>query len=82
MKVRLDNVSEVQEALDSEWGYQISNNQLTAKFCPVCQALVPWVENKQEEGIQPDVAVQVHKNYHLDMARLLSSLNAWHTPIG
>jgi hypothetical protein len=80
MNVRLDVVQEVREALDSEWGYQISNNQITSKFCPVCQAMVPWSSNN--ESVAVDAAIQVHKQYHLDMARILSGLNAWHTPIG
>lgn len=77
--IKLDDVSAVREALEQEWGYQTTNDQITAKFCRVCQAMVPWYAN--ELGGE-DRSVLDHKDYHLALARILSGLSAWHTPIG
>lgn len=78
--VKLDDYQAVEEILSTEWGYEIQNTRILTKFCPVCQAKIPWIE--EDKAVPMDAAVNVHKEYHLSMARLLSSAATWHTPIG
>lgn len=60
---------ELEAILDLEWGYSTSNGMVTAKFCPVCLATVPYggVEFDGEPS-DPARSVKAHKQWHRDLA--------------